>query len=306
MSVLLLGQSWLIVVSGLAGTPRHAAQFDEQSAMLITAARTRLGMRDERIVRVSDNTTPAATVEGITRVLSGVADRAQPQDVVTIVLIGHGSAASGPPRFNVRGPDLTADQMARLLERFPTQQLVVVNASSASGPWVEALAGPRRVIITATRSATERDETTFMRHFAASFGSEEGDADKDGRVSILEAFEFARQGVTRHYQSLRRLRTENPLLDDNGDGRGSLMPSATGEGSCAAAVFLDAPAANADSGLAVLLGRRDSLQRALGELQSRRGAAPDTAAHSREVERLLLEIARNGAEIRARQAARTP
>jgi len=300
-------QSWLIVVTGLAGTPRHAAQFDEQASQLVSAARSRLGLSDERIVRLGENTQPPATSEGIVRVLSVVAGQARPGDVVAVVLIGHGSALGGPPRFNLRGPDLTAAQLAGALSAFRAQEVVVVNTASASGPWIEALAGPRRTVITATRSAGERDETTFARHFAAAFNSPDSDTDKDGRMSVLEAFEYARLAVTRHYESLRRLRTEHPLLDDDGDGRGALAPGATGDGRRAAALFLDSPAAVAgsDSGLAALLAMRDSLQRRLGELQSR-GPGADSASYARELEQLLLQIARNGSEIRARQGGRTP
>lgn len=302
----LRAQSHLIVVTGLAGTPRHAALFEQQATALVTAARTRLGLRDERIIRLGDNTQPPATADGITRTLQSLAERARPNDVVALVLIGHGSALSGAPRFNVRGPDLTAEQLAGALARFTTQELVIVNASSSSGPWIQALAGPRRTVITATRSATERDETTFAGYFAAAFGSDDGDADKDGRVSVLEAFEFARQGVARHYQDLRRLRTENALLDDDGDGRGSLAAGPEGDGRRAVVLFLDAPpAAEGDSETRALFARRDSLQRALAELQSRR-ATMDSTAFAGALERVLLDIARTGSDIRARQAGRQP
>lgn len=303
VNAMVLAQSWLVIVTGIGGTPQHAASFDRQATALVASARTRLGLREERVIRLGDHTQPPATADNVARVLDGVAGRAAPGDVVAVVLIGHGSALGGEARFNVRGPDLTARQLAAALRRFPTQEVVVVNTASASGPWVEALAGPRRTIITATRSGSERDETTFARFFAEAF-SDGGDADKDGRVSLLEAFEYARQGVERHYQSLRRLRTEHPLLDDDGDGRGSLTPGLQGDGRRAAAVFLDAvPEAGGDSVLVALRQRADSLTRQLAELQGRR-AAMDSTSFAAAMERLLLAIARNGSAMRERQGAR--
>lgn len=298
----LFAQGWLVVVTGIPGAPQYRARFDSTASAIATAARTRLGLPEARIVRLSETTSPRATVEGIQLTLADVATKAGPRDVVAIVLIGHGSAMGGTPRFNVSGPDLTSEQLKSALSRFPTQEIVVVNAASSSGPWLEALAGPRRTIITATRSATERDETVFGRYFAEGLGSEAGDSDKDGRVSLFEAFEFARLGVARHYTATRHLQTEHALLDDDGDGRGSLTASVTGDGRRAAALFLDAPqAAPGDTALAALLAKRDSLQRALTELQGRRATA-DSAAFSRDMDALLLEIARTGSAIRTRQA----
>lgn len=305
MNTIVLAQSWLVIVTGIGGTPRHTAAFEQQATQLVTAARATLGLRDDHIIRLGDNTQPAASAESVTRALAGLATRAGPNDVIAVVLIGHGSALGGAARFNVRGPDLTAEQLETALHRFTTQEVVVVNASSASGPWIEALAGPRRTVITATRSASERDETNFARFFAEAF-SDGGDADKDGRVSLLEAFEYARQGVERHYASLRRLRTEHPMLDDDGDGRGSLAPGPRGDGRRAATLFLSAaPDTGGDTALAALFARRDSLQRVLADLQGRR-TAMDSVAFAADLERLLLVIARTGSDIRARQAGRQP
>jgi hypothetical protein len=294
-------QGWLVIVTGIPGAPQYRASFDSVANAMATGARTRLGLPDEHIIRLAERTTPPATAVGIQSALAALATRAGARDVIAIVLIGHGSAMGGSPRFNIAGPDLTAEQLRASLAAFATQEVVVVNTASASGPWIEALAGPRRTIITATRSDTERDETVFGRYFAEGLGSDAGDADKDGRVSLLEAFEYARQGVERHYQASRHLRTEHALLDDDGDGHGSMAPSSGADGRRAATIFLDAPqAVPGDTATARLLARRDSLQRALADLQARR-ATTDSTAFAREMDTLLLEIARTGAAIRGRR-----
>lgn len=294
-----LAQVWLIVVTGIGGTPAYDSLFAAETATLAGAARTRLGVRDDHLLRLT-------TTEAVTRALADVATRAGANDIVTVVLIGHGSALGGSPRLNLMGPDLTAEALGRALARFPTQDVVVVNTASASGPWIDALAGPHRIIITATRSAAERDETVFARYFVEAFGNDEADTDKDARMSVLEAFEYARAAVDRHYTASRHLRTEHALLESDGDGHGSLTPATEADGRRAAALFLDAPrAAAGDTALTALFARRDSLQRALAQLQLRRPAAStDSTAVGRDLELLLLEIARNGQAIRERQGVR--
>ncbi len=307
MKLAMLAQTWLVVVSGLSGDPARRASLEQHAGQLVAAAGARLAVEPAHIVRLGEGTTPAVSAEQVRRTLADVAARAQPNATVVIVLLGHGSALGGEPRFNLPGPDLTAAEFARALEPLRTQEVVVVVATSASGPWAAALAGPRRAVITATRSATERDETVFARYLVEAVAGEGGDADRNGRLSVAELFEYARQGVERHYRDLRRLRTEHALLDDNGDGRGSLAATDSGDGSRAATLYLNgAPdAAGADAALAPLFARRDSLECAVAALRARR-AAVDSAAYERELERLLLDLAQVGRTIRERRGPANP
>src|SRR6185312_1167925 len=47
------------------------------------------------------------------------------------------------------------------------------------------------------------------------------DLDKDGQVSLLEAFLTASGGVQEYYRTHSQLATEHALLDDNGDKLGT-------------------------------------------------------------------------------------
>ena len=299
----LLAQTWLVVIGGLGGEPRYTAAFDEHARRLLAAAGERLAIPATHLVYRSESTTPAVSKGVVRAVLEDVAARAEPDATVIVLLLGHGSAVGGEARFHLPGPDLTAEEFAGLLAPFATQEVVVINAASASGPWIEALAGPRRTVITATRSAVERDETVFPRYFVAALASDTSDADRNGRTSVLEAFTFARREVERHYEEARRLRTEHALLDDDGDGQGSRDPdpAAGGDGARAAALYFDAgAAATGDPVLADLLARRDSLERALASLRAARESLGE-AEYSTRLERLLLELARVAREIRAKQ-----
>src|SRR5262249_3431106 len=50
-----------------------------------------------------------------------------------LVLLGHGTFDGSEARFNLRGPDLTATNLALLLKPF-TRTVIVINAFSSSGP----------------------------------------------------------------------------------------------------------------------------------------------------------------------------
>ena len=72
-------------------------------------------------------------------------------------------------------------------------------------------------MITATDSAAQQFETVFPSSFKA-FDDLSADGDKNGRVSIWEAFDYASSAVHRWFEQHGQLPTERSLLDDNGDG----------------------------------------------------------------------------------------
>jgi hypothetical protein len=292
-------QTQVLVVSGLGGEPRYQESFVATALAVARAARERLGVNPDDVVVLAEDATRATGIAGrstadeVAARLETLAQRAAPDGLLLVVLVGHGSATGGEPRLNLPGPDLTAAGLARLLDRFPTQPIVVVNTASASGDWIAALSGPRRAVITATRSGVERDETHFGRHFADALASDEADRDKDGRLSVFEAFEYARREVARVYERDQRLQTEHALLDADGDQVGARAPEPTaGDGAAAATMFLDGGRVStlggaAPSGLAAV---RDSLQREVARLRGRKSTmAADQ--YDRRLEALLVELA---------------
>ena len=142
--------------------------------------------------------------------------RATAGDQIVIVLIGHGSGEGDETKISIPGPDLSAGDFARLLARFPTQKVAFVNLTSASGDMLPVLAAPNRVIITATKSAFERNESHFAQFFVDALTKDVADTDKDGRVSLLEAFRYAVVETKRIYENDTRLLTEHAQLEDMG------------------------------------------------------------------------------------------
>lgn len=303
----------VLVVTGLGGEPRFRDTFHRWSVMILDAARERFGVPPERMIYLGERveTDPArirarSTRENVEAAFQELAQRSRPGDRVLVVLIGHGTAAGGESRFNLPGPDPSAAEWAALLDRLAGREVAFVNTASASGDFIPALSQEGRIVVTATRSGREQNETVFGGYFAEALSRPEADLDRDGEVSILEAFEYARQEVARFYREQNRIQTEIALLDDNGDGVGSRAPGVDGEDGARAGRFRMgtsgarvAERAAADPALAALLEQRRALEDRIAALRGRR-ASMNEAAYERELEDLLVELALVSREIRER------
>ena len=304
----------LVVITGLGGEPGYRTALAEWGSALERAGRT-LGIPAERIVRLVGDTAGAspaggsrrATRENVMAALHDVARQSSRGDLVFIFLAGHGSHEGPGSRLNLPGPDVTAAELGKLLEELAGRRIAVVNASSASGDFVAALSAPGRVIITATKTSLERNATQFGGHFVAAYASDGADADKDGRVSLLEAFLYAKRETARAYTADNRLLTEHAMLDDDGDQQGSAAPGAEGaDGALARTVFLGAaPAAVAagDARAAELLAEKRGLEERIAALRGRKSSMPPEDYES-QLEALLVDLALTNEALRARSGSR--
>ncbi len=312
-------QTHIIVITGLSGDPAYAEEFHRWATTLIDAATDRYELPAENIIYLAEKTEvdPAriearSTRENVERAFATVAERAQPDDRVLVLLIGHGTYSNGESRFNLPGRDLTAKDYARLLEPLGAQQVAFVNAATASGGFIEVLSGEGRAVVTATRSGGQWNAAVFGGYFVEAFadGEAESDQNKDGRVSVLEAFEYAVAQVARDYESDGRLQTEHALLDDNGDGEGTREPdplTTTTDGAFARTLFISAGDGAGvaglpdDPALRALYQERLDLQEQVEALQAIR-AGTDETIYQTEMERLLVAMALKSREIREAEA----
>lgn len=137
-----------------------------------------------------------------------------------LVLIGHGTHDASGAKFNLRGPDISADEIAKALEN-DRSRWIIVNCASSSGPFQSSLSGPNRVVITATKSGAEQNFARIGGYLSTAISDPASDLDHDSSVSILEAFLAASANVSRFYRDEGRLASEQSLLDDNGDKKGT-------------------------------------------------------------------------------------
>ncbi len=134
-----------------------------------------------------------------------------------ITYIGHGTFDGKEARMNLRGPDILPADLAAWFKPFMRQIIFIHGGSAGGAPFISALSGPNRIIITATRSGNEVNYARFGERFAEAVASDDADIDQDGQVSLLEAFVYAAQKVQGFYVDNNRMMTEHPQLDDNGD-----------------------------------------------------------------------------------------
>lgn len=303
----------LMVVVGLAGDPEHAELFQRWAATLVDGATGRLGIARDHVVYLSDQpdkdaarATGKSTQQEIQRAFGAIAKTAKADDIVFVVLIGHGTFDGKVAKFNLPGPDMTPGDFAPLLKSIPSRHVVFVNTASSSGPFLEDLAGPGRTIVTATRTGAERFATLFGGYFVDALFSDSADADKNRRISVLEAFDAAKLGVARAYEQEGIMLTEHPLLDDSGDGKGVADPKPDGkEGRVAAILSLGTPhaaeARPADPKMRALYEERGDLERRVEGLKLMKSGM-EPARYASELERLLTALAVKSKEIRDLEA----
>jgi hypothetical protein len=297
------------VIVGLGGEAEHAETFRRWAGSLVDHAAGRLDIPRARILYLLDDPQQdtgrapgKSTKAEIEKGLAAIGSAAKADDVVFIVLIGHGTFDGKAAKFNLPGPDMTAAEFGAILGRFGTKNIVFVNTASASGPFVEALAGTARVVVTATRSGAEKFATVFGGYFIDALAGDAADADKNRRVSVLEAFNAAKIDVARVYEQRGIMLTERALLEDGGDGEGSLDPAVNGkDGSVAAVLSLGAPkealALPSDPKLRQLYEERRALEQRAESLKLLKASMPP-AQYAGELEKVLTDLARKSREIR--------
>jgi hypothetical protein len=315
-SAVLSAQTHLVIISGLGGEKKYTASFAKLSSSLADAAGKRFGIPDSSIIWFGEDSVSTkphfrgqSTKANIERTLGQLATRAGAGDQVVIVLIGHGSGEGLDTKISIPGPDLNAGDFLRLLARFPTQKVAFVNLTSASGDMLPLLAAPNRVIITATKSAFERNESHFAEYFVDALTKDGADTDKDSRVSLLEAFRYAVVETKRLYENDTRLQTEHAQLDDMGAKAGVSEPDGrTGQGVLARRFFLDGAFANRaganDPQLAMLYKDKFSIEDQIDQLRTKK---PSMTADSYDdaLEELLVQLARKAKTIREIEGRKT-
>lgn len=289
----------LIVVVGAAGDPTYEPIFREWSDTWMELAKT----AKLNAVRIGSESLESEQTDQqlLEQALQGLeTDSPRP---LWISLIGHGTFARNVAKFNLRGPDVSADQMKDWLAGFQ-RPVVVVNNASSSGPFINALSAPNRVIVTATKSGNEQNFARFGQYFAEALAAIDSDLDHDDAVSIREAFVRSSKDVELFYEAEDRIATEHALMDDNGDGLGTkaddlrkkvLTPEqlAKLDGKQAGRMTI-APVANSLDWTDDQLKRRDELEDQLDALRMQRlsdpAAFPDNqwADH---LEKILVPLA---------------
>ncbi len=294
-AMLFLAATHYVTVAGLGGEEDYELRFKNQAGEI------------EKLVRSSDEKANITTLIGTVatkKQLTSALDSLKsvsPDDDLIVTLIGHGTFDGTDYKFNLPGPDITASELANLLDRVPVKRQLIVNMTSASGASIAQLQKANRVVITATRTGMEKNATIFARYWVEALRDPAADADKNGSVSALEAFRYADQKTATYYETQKRLATEHALLEDTGEGNGVRAPSPeNGKGQLAARLnlihFGEVRSSVQSPEKLALLKKKESLETAIDQLKYKK-AALTPAEYRKNMQALLLELARLQEEI---------
>jgi hypothetical protein len=237
-----------------------------------------------------------ATRAHLSDTLGQVAKAAKPDDDFVLTLIGHGTFDGVGYKFNLVGPDITAEDLAALCDKVPTKRQLIVNTTSASGGSVAALKKPGRAVITATKSGTEKNATVFARYWVAALGDAATDTDKNEAISAMEAFRYADRKTAEFYESQKRLATEHPQFEDTGKADAVRAASTdSGEGLLLSNFTLvrlgSIQKDSEDPAKQQLLAKREELERTVDTLKYQKAAMAEDD-YKRELTAALLELAK--------------
>ncbi len=300
---------WAILAAGISGDPDLQAEYLKQLKDLRSSLEGQFQFRRDQVFVLFDD--PArdpgliqfqSTRDNLAKVCRDIASRATKEDMVFVFLLGHGSYDGSTYKFNLVGPDPNAEELADILYSIPAQHFVIVNSTTCSGASVAALSGKGRVIITATKSGSEKNQTHFGGFFVEAFKTNNADVDKNGRVTFLEAFNYASKKVEEYYSKEANLQTEHPVLDDNGDRQAHTSPEVdNGDGFLARTTYLD----SGPAGPARLFFSPEQRQLALEaesiekQIEALKYAKPEMpeAEYEKRLEQLLLKLAQINAKL---------
>ncbi|MGH9559692.1 MAG: hypothetical protein ACRD30_10665 [Bryobacteraceae bacterium] len=284
-------ETFYFTVAGLGGEPEYEQRFSGWAKDLDKLLKTA-----EPKAKVDTMFGPEATKANIEAKLHDYAKQAKPDDSVVLMLIGHGSFDGSDYKFNIPGPDLSGIEIANLLDKIPAKRQLVVDMTSASGGAIVSLEKPGRVVVTATKSGTEKNATYFARYWIEALHDPAADLDKNEAISALEAFKYAEEKTAKFFDTQKRLATEHAMLEDTGKGEGTKTPSPeNGEGLLASQfVMLHLGGVEAqinDPKKLKLLKRKEELEQSIDELKYRK-AAMDLNDYKQQMAQYLLDLAK--------------
>ncbi len=289
-------ETFYLTIAGLGGAPEYDQRFSgwaKDIDKLLKAA--------EPTAKVETLFGADATRANIEAKLKAFGTAAKADDSIILMLIGHGTWDNTDYKFNLPGPDMTATELGNILDKIAAKHQLIVNMTSASGASLLSLERPNRVIITATKTGTEKNATYFARYWIEALRDPAADTDKNEAVSALEAFKYAEQKTAKFFESQNRLATEHALLEDTGKGEGTKSPSPeNGEGLLAGhftVLHLGAVSAQVNNPAKLaLLKKKEELEQSIDDLKYRK-ASMDLAEYRAKLSQFLLQLAETQKEL---------
>lgn len=282
--------TYYLTVAGLGGEPEFDQRFSGWAKDIDKSLK---GAPDAVAVTLYGADATRAKIQATLRDFT---TKSKKDDAVIVMLMGHGSYDGVDYKFEIPGPDLSAIDLASMLDHVPAERQLVVNMTSASGGSLVALERQNRVVICATKSGTEKNATVFARYWVEALRDPAADADKNDTITALEAFRYAEKKTSGFYVTQKRLATEHAVLEDTGRGEATRDPNPeNGQGLAAGRFVLlrigaESQAAARNPAKLKLLGRKEEIEQAIDKLKYEK-AAMRADEYKSKLADLLVELA---------------
>jgi len=296
--VLAHAESSALIVSGAPGDEIHAKKYAAWTETTRLVLVSEMGFLPARVTVLANE---KSTQVEIKAAFVKLKEQLKPTDTFYLFLIGHGSYDGLEYKFNSVGPDFTGTELSNLLSTLGASRIVVINGTSNSGGATEAMSGKNRMIISATKTGFEGNETVFYEYFLAGLKMSAADENKDQKISVWEAFKFAVDGVERFYKDGGRIATEHPQISDNGAGMTGVLPQAPVLASLTS-LNVDRPVSVADAKLQALLEEQKQIQQKIETLQINK-AAMLPEEFDKQIEDLILQLALKSQQVEEQKKA---
>src|SRR5215467_5960901 len=266
-----LADSSALIIRGVAGSPEHEQKFDKWTQGTQKALVEKFGFSPDRVIVLSDKKTAQAEIQ---KAFATLKQQLKPADTFFLFFIGHGSGEDGVYKFNISGPDYTADDYNKLLATLNVGRVVIVAGTPASGASLDKFGGKNRVVVTATRSGSEGNDIVFYDYFLEALQNPAADEDKDKKISVWEAFKYAVAGTERFYKEEGRLATEHPQISDNGTEKTGVTAKEIPLVARATSFQVDRPIVSSDPKLQALLNQRKEIEQKIDALRINKNSIP--------------------------------
>ncbi len=287
-----------LIIGGLGGAPEQTSRIASHLENTYNALIGPLGFENEHVTVLAERALAGSeyvhgesTAENIRGHFAELSEELTLEDELYILLFGHGSYDGEQSALNIPRRDLSGNDYAALADDLQVNRSIWICTMSASGPFIQALSAPERIVITATRTGTQRNQTIFPEYLVEALVEPAADLDRDGSLSLREVFKYTAEQTARHYEHEGHLATEHSLLDDNGDREGTRveMLDESTDGFAAGVTWLKR--SQMLVGDPILVSERTTLEGQIALLKARKREL-EVDAYYAELETLFIALAR--------------
>lgn len=170
-----------------------------------------------------DSNATACTRESLKKMLETIASASHPVDKFVFYYLGQANRSADTLRLNVRGQDFTHRELGQWLRAIKAKQKLIILDCPCAGQAIEALTDPNHIVVCSARS-DQHSSPRFSEYFVRALTEWGSDTDPDTRLSLLDAFQVTCRSLDEYYRQQGWYKSENALLEDDGDGVPSQQP----------------------------------------------------------------------------------